>query len=201
MLNYIDIAAAPGPFTSDKVMIIMHGRGDVKESFIPFCRELNMTGMSYRLLDAPEAYSFGYSWYPLPPEPPFKAISHSIELIMEQVKNLGVKSENIFLCGFSQGGALALEVAMQTKQKFAGVVALSPRIFLRKEILDSSYESIDAYIAHGIHDDMIPFEETFNGVNELKKRQMKLKFSKFEMGHEIDILEVMELRDWLNERI
>ena len=201
MLNYIDIPAASGPFVSDKVMIIMHGRGDVKESFIPFCRELNMTGMSYRLLDAPEAYSFGYSWYPLPPEAPFKAISTSIDLILEQIKSLNVKSENIFLCGFSQGGALALEVAMQTKLKFAGVVALSPRIFLRKEILDQTYESIDAYIAHGLHDEMIPFEETFKGINELKKCQMKLKFSQFEMGHEIDILEIMELRDWLNERI
>lgn len=201
MLNFLDIPAAPGPFVSNKVMIIMHGRGDVKESFIPFCRELNMTGLAYRLLDAPDVYGFGYSWYPLPPEPPFESISKSIELILEQIKNLSIPSENIFLAGFSQGGALALELAMQTKLRFAGIIALSPRIFIRDEILNQEYSSTHAYIAHGIHDEMIPFNETSLGVSALKKQKMNIQFSSFEMGHEIDIMEVMELRDWINERL
>ncbi len=201
MLSFIDIPAPDGPFVSDKKMIIMHGRGDVKESFIPFCRELNITGLSYRLLDAPSNFMFGYSWYPLPPEPPFEAIRDAIQLVNQQIKEMKLATENVFLAGFSQGASIALEMAMQEDIKFAGVIALSPRIFPRDEILKKSHKDIDAFIAHGEFDEAIPFTETTNGVNLLKNTSMNIEFHRYDMAHEIDIQEIMDLREWLNERI
>lgn len=202
MLSFTDIPAAPGPFGTAKTMIVMHGRGDVKESFITFCKELNVTGISYRLLDAPTAFMFGHSWYAASPTNPIPDIKKSIILINQHIDDLGVATENIFLAGFSQGGAMALEVAINSEHKFAGVIALSPRIFLREEIISSSQlNNIDAFIAHGEYDEAIPFAETQRGVSTLAEKGMNISFKAFPMAHEIDVMEITALRQWINEKI
>lgn len=202
MLKFIDIPKAASPFESSKVMIVMHGRGDVKESFIPFSKELNVTGLAYRLLDAPTPFMFGQSWYAAAPQDPIPDINQSVLLIQEHIKDLNLATEDIFLAGFSQGGGMALEVALQTKQTFAGVIALSPRIFIRAELIELAKNTKNTFfIAHGEHDNVIPFDETKNGVSSLKAAGCDVNFHNFEMAHEIDVMEILKLRSWVNERL
>tara|TARA_R110000868_G_scaffold132380_3_gene343196 strand:+ start:20366 stop:20974 length:609 start_codon:yes stop_codon:yes gene_type:complete len=202
MLNFIDIPAPEGPYGPAKKMIIMHGRGDVKESFIPITREINVTGLSYRLLDAPSPFMFGYSWYAAAPADPIPDIKKSVALILENIQSLKMATKDIFIAGFSQGAALALEVALASQTAFAGVVCLSPRLFIRDELLNSKMiSSVDCFMAHGQYDEMIPFEETSNGLLKLKEKGLSVEFHSYPMGHEIEIEEIRELRSWLNERL
>lgn len=202
MLNFIDIPQAKGSLGPGKKMLIMHGRGDVKESFIPFVKEVNVTGLGYRLVDAPTPFFFGHSWYPMPPEDPIAEIKRSCELIHECIQTMECPSEEIFLAGFSQGGAMAIEMALTSGLNFAGIVALSPRIFLRDELIEKAKNSnLDYFIAHGKFDDVIPFEETNSRVKELQKCGLKIEFHPFDCAHEIDVLEILALRNWLNERL
>ncbi len=202
MLNYIDIPATEGPYGPAKKMIIMHGRGDVKESFIPITREINVTGLSYRLLDAPTPFMFGYSWYAPPPQSPLADIKESIALILENIDSMKIPRKEIFIAGFSQGAALALEVALASHSSFAGVICLSPRIFIREELLNSKMiSSVDCFMAHGQYDEMIPFEETSKGLEQLKDKGLKVEFHSYPMGHGIEIEEIQALRNWLNERL
>tara|TARA_R110000868_G_scaffold104087_8_gene286305 strand:- start:9144 stop:9752 length:609 start_codon:yes stop_codon:yes gene_type:complete len=202
MLNFIDIPAPEGPYGPAKKMIIMHGRGDVKESFIPISREINLTGLSYRLLDAPTPFMFGYSWYAAAPQNPIPDIKTSIALILENIKSLDISTEDIFIAGFSQGAALALEVALASETRFAGVVCLSPRIFIRDELINSKMlNQIDCFMAHGEYDEMIPFAETHNGIEKLKEKGLNVEFHSYPMGHEIEIEEIQSLRAWLIERL
>lgn len=202
MFQKIDIPAAQGPYGANKLMLIMHGRGDVKESFIPFTHELNVTGLTYQLLDAPEAFLFGYSWYAAPPIDPIPDLKKNSARLLEFIATLDYAPQDIFIAGFSQGGAMAIETALAAQTTFAGVIALSPRIFIRPELLEraSQYQG-DVFIAHGKYDDVILFQETNERQQQLKAQGLKIDFHRFDMAHEIDIMEVLKLREWLNERL
>lgn len=202
MLQHLKIAPTPGPFQSHKAMLIMHGRGDVKESFISFTKELNIAGLEYHLLDAPTPYFFGYSWYPLAPENPIPELTRSLQLLDQYIATLGLKDEDIFLAGFSQGAALAIEHAIMSGRKFAGIVAMSPRIFLRHDLQEKVASCRnECFVAHGTHDEMIPFEETNENIARLQSAGLKVEFYAYEMGHEIDVMEILDLRAWVNERL
>lgn len=202
MLQHLKIDATPGPFQSHKVMLIMHGRGDVKESFVSFTKELNIAGLEYHLLDAPTPYFFGYSWYPLPPEDPIPELKNSLQLVDQYIATLGLQDEDIFLAGFSQGAALSIDHAIMSGRKFAGIIAMSPRVFLRPELINNvSNCANECFVAHGTFDEMIPFEETSENIARLQEKGLKVEFHPYEMGHEIDIMEIMTLREWVNDRL
>ena len=57
----------PSKVPSQKLMIILHGRGDSSRGFTFLPSYLNIDEMNYLLLDAPYYYYGGYSWYDLPP--------------------------------------------------------------------------------------------------------------------------------------
>ena len=200
MLNTHFIPAAPGPFPASKHILIMHGRGDVKESFIPFVKELNLTGVSFTLVDAPNPFMFGYSWYPLPPTNPLQEVREARLQLDQLISSLSFSTEDIFLLGFSQGGAMAIEHGLLSPHNFAGVIALSPRIFLRDELLTIKKASTPIFIAHGKYDDVIPYSETKANVDQLKSAH-QIVFKDYEMGHEIDIMEILDLRKWINEHL
>ena len=202
MLQHLKIDPTPGPFQSHKTMIIMHGRGDVKESFIPFTKELNIAGLEYHLLDAPTPYYFGYSWYPLPPEDPIPELKKSLQLVDNYIASLGLKDEDIFLAGFSQGATLSVDHGIMSGRKFAGIVAMSPRIFLRPDLKEKVPNcKNEFFVAHGTHDEMIPFAETDGNIRKLQEAGLSAEFHSYEMGHEIDIMEILALREWMNERL
>lgn len=54
------------------------------------------------------------------------------ELIEEEEKK-GISSENVFLGGFSQGGAVALYTALTYEKPLAGVVGLSTWLPIHSE--------------------------------------------------------------------
>src|SRR5690606_1010132 len=115
-----------------KIMIIMHGLGDRKESFVDIAAEINVTGLAYLLIDAPRPYPIGHSWYEIPPGNPQIGIHESSEMILKLIDELvsaGHKHSDIFICGFSQGGCMAIQTLLKLETPLAGVVALSPRIY------------------------------------------------------------------------
>ena len=56
-------AVNKGMTSGNKLMIVLHGRGDTLHSYKVFSQELNVTGLNYLLLNAPFVESFGYTWY------------------------------------------------------------------------------------------------------------------------------------------
>lgn len=191
-----------GPTTSTKVMIIMHGIGDHKGPYKELALELNQTGLDYLLLNAPTPYYFGFSWYDLPPKDPIIGIQNSTSNIKELVLELntsGYKSEDIFIAGFSQGGCIAIHSFLEMEETFAGVVCMSPRIYLDK--MNTSFKEVHKstpiFIAHGYSDQAIPFEDVKDQTDIMKKSGLNIEWHEYSMGHEIAINEVQDLRNWL----
>jgi phospholipase/carboxylesterase len=197
-----------GMTDGSKWMIVMHGLGDSLNSYIELCKGINVTGLNYLLVNAPFNHYFGHSWYDLPPAgKPYNRLEQAREKLAGLVKEMndfGIPCKDIFLMGFSQGGLMAIDQFTSQKQLFAGVVALSPRIRVRDDWEKFQVEgkfNTPIFMAHGYYDEQIPYQETFEAANALKENGFSIKFNAYEMGHEIDIDEIRDLREWLNEHL
>lgn len=192
------------PSPHHKVMIVMHGLGDCKENYLPFIGEINVTGLAYVLIDAPRAYPIGSSWYDLPPANPMIGVKESSDMVIkliEELKAHGYQNEDIFLCGFSQGGCIALHTFFNYNQKLGGIVALSPRVFyseLNKSLSDQAKKT-PLFMAHGEFDPVIPYTEVSEAQHLIREQGLDVSFYAYEMEHEIDPIEMKDLREWLNE--
>lgn len=197
----IDISAQPK--TDFKIMLVMHGLGDSLAAYRIFTQEVNITNCHYLLMNAPEEYYGGFAWYQPGPDNPREAIQSPVSLILNEINSLieeGFKKEDILLCGFSQGGCMALAAAMAFAEKLGGVIALSPKTypFMLEEIPQGFLET-PLFLAHGKDDQVIDFDQTKTWFDELSKLHKELHFQEYSMAHEIDIDEIHDLRDWLNE--
>ena len=199
-LNSVHIPMVSKGWTNgNKVMIVMHGLGDSLDSYVDFTKEVNVTGLHYLLLNAPKRYFFGYSWYDLPPENPRIGIDHSVDLLLktiQEIKENGFENEDIFLCGFSQGGCIAMETYFRFQGSLGGLVCLSPRLYLDK--LPEKLNKTPTFIAHGRNDEAIDFNETFHNAQKIKELNPEITFNEYEYGHTFDIDTIMDLREWLN---
>ncbi|MFT6070795.1 MAG: putative esterase [Bacteriovoracaceae bacterium] len=197
----IDISQQPK--TDFKIMLVMHGLGDSLEPYKIFTQEVNVTNCHYLLLNAPEDYYGGFAWYQPGPAEPMQAIKNPVSLIVNEIKALiseGFKKEDILLCGFSQGGCMALAAAMAFGEKLGGVIALSPKTYPPMlENIPKSFLETPLFIAHGEEDSVIPFTDVKQWVENLSKHHDQVQFQSYSMAHEIDIDEIHDLRDWLNE--
>lgn len=196
------------PTSAQKVMILMHGLGDSLESYKIFAKEVNVTGLSYLLLNAPKKYYFGYSWYDIPPKDPIPGIENSVSIIKSLIHDLVKQNEqldyeDIFLAGFSQGGCVSLETAYQLEHKLGGIVLMSPRIYPERlpQGLSKCLRETDIFCAHGTNDPVIDINQTKAGIDHINKLGASSEFYQYEMEHDIDIDEIMQLRLWLNERL
>jgi len=71
----------------------------------------------------------------------------------------GIAYENIYLAGFSQGGAMALYTGLCFDKKLAGIIALSSYIPLRDEFISHKHQAnakTPIFMAHGTMDEVVP---------------------------------------------
>ncbi len=191
---------------SDKLMIVLHGRGDSIRPFYGFDSELNIPEMNYLLLNAPRKFLDGYTWYG---EPPYQKqgvlrIREKLFDLLNDLENQGWKSENIFLFGFSQGCLISADVGLNYPKKLAGVVGISgyfnfyPR--WRTNLAPESQKTPWLF-THGVKDDVLPLDETKFGVEKLKQAGLKVEWVEFDKDHSLLEEEYPIIRRWVREKL
>lgn len=116
------------PIESAKAaMVMMHGRGASAEDILELAPDLKQPGFVYL---APQAA--GNAWYPnsfLAPidsnEPALTSALFTIENILVQLDEVGIRIEHTIILGFSQGACLSLEFVARNARRYGGVVGLS----------------------------------------------------------------------------
>ncbi|GHN02204.1 phospholipase/carboxylesterase [Cytophagales bacterium WSM2-2] len=110
-----------------KALIMLHGRGATAQDILSLRSYLSLEDF---YVVAPQATN--YTWYPYSFLSPLQQnepwLSSALKLIGEivtDVNNAGIKSEDVFFLGFSQGACLTLEFATRNAQKWGGIVALT----------------------------------------------------------------------------
>lgn len=191
---------------SDKLMLVLHGRGDSIRPFFTFQDELNMPEMNYLLLNAPRRFLDGWSWYG---EPPYQKagvlkIREKMFRLLADLEIQGWKHENIFLFGFSQGCLVSADVAMNYPKKLGGLVGVSGyfQFYPRwRSNMTRAARRTPWIMTHGRQDDVLRIEDTKFGVSKLREAGVDVKWHELNKEHVLENREYPLIRSWLREKL
>jgi len=123
------------------------------------------------------------------------------DVIKTQMKE-GFQSTDIFLAGFSQGGAMALYTALELKEPLAGVIALSAYIPLRQSIQVTQPRSTPLFMAGGRFDPIVLPEWTRASAEWLEEQGFnKLSWHEYDMEHSVCMEEIKDIASWLKQHL
>lgn len=189
---------------SDKLMIILHGRGDSAEGFRFFPQELGFSDINYLLLNAPNESYPGYSWYGFPPHQ-LEGIQASSKLLTQTLDILfsdKYSPEKTILFGFSQGSLLTFEFGCRYKEVLAGYLSISGYIYDPEKIIQEMNPKIKEQpwlCTHGYEDPVIPYEVSQEQVEVLQDAGLNVEFKSYHKPHTISAEELSDLRIWIKK--
>jgi len=169
-------------------LVLLHGWGADAEDLFPVGKLLTQDlkdRFEIVSLSAPQPHpsGSGKQWYPLYPHQ-WEQVPNAVLDLERRLNNLcfeQIPIEKTLLLGFSQGGAMALELA--TRKKFAGVFALSSYPHPEwQPVIDMS----PIYLFHGKNDQVVPKDASQKSFDILRENGIKSNLYFFDGGHEID---------------
>jgi len=164
---------------ADKVLIMIHGRGASAQDILKLGLHLHVP--KYALL-APQATN--HTWYPFSfmakaaqNEPWLTSALDTVTQLVQEVLDKGIKSENIYFLGFSQGACLTLEYVTRNAKRYGGVVAFTGGL-IGEEINPANYSGDFAetpmFIGTGNPDPHVPVQRVLDTQDILKKMNAKV---------------------------
>ena len=211
-LEYIQTETGPEPTHS---IIWLHGLGADGNDFVNLPEMLSFGKERVRFIFPhapmrPITINGGMTmrgWYDLQEMPnhgneDLEGLKESSDLViqlLEQEIMRGVTSTNIFLGGFSQGGALSLYLGLRYKQPLAGIVALSsylPTPNLTATETSDANRKTEIFMGHGLNDPIVPIELADISHKTLKGLEYPVVWRTYSMEHSICEAEMRDLRQY-----
>ncbi len=124
-----------------------------------------------------------------------------IEALIEREGERGVAPSRILLAGFSQGGAIALHLALRHARPLAGVIALSTYLVCRNSLPEeasAANREMPLFQAHGTQDPMVLPQFGEQSRDFLLEMGYRVEWHCYPMGHEIHPDEIRDLGQWIN---
>ncbi len=175
---------------SSWTMVVLHGLGDSLAGYRWLPEALGLPWLGYRLVNAPDHYFGGYSWYDFAGNPgPGVERSRGllVDLLERQVAE-GIPSERTFVLGFSQGCLMTLEVGARYPRRLAGCVGISGYVHEPDRLLNSlSPVARDQrfLVTHGDADPLIPLGPVRGQIERLKAAGLNITWREFAKEHTI----------------
>lgn len=175
---------------SRRLMIMLHGLGDSAAGFRWLPEALDMASMNYLLVNAPDPYYGGFSWYDFAGDASI-GVRRSRKLLFELLdaqRAAGFPTEQTILSGFSQGCLMTIEVGLRYPQRFAGLVGISGYVHEPEESLRDLLPMAKQQrflITHGFNDPIIPFEGVRKQIHDLKNAGLNIAWHEFHKAHNI----------------
>ncbi|WP_343617007.1 dienelactone hydrolase family protein [Flavobacterium sp.] len=176
---------------AQKALIMLHGRGAGANDILSIARYLNVSDFA---LVAPQAE--GRTWYPysfLAPinenEPFLSNSLKTVSQVVASVEENGIKRENIYFLGFSQGACLTLEYTSRNADKYGGIIAFTGGL-IGDQVYENHYtgdfKNTPIFMGTSDPDFHVPVERV-NDSEELLKRMGAAVTKKIypDMGHTI----------------
>lgn len=182
-------------------MVMLHGLGDSIEGYRWLPEAMNLPWLNYLLVNAPDEYYGGYSWFDLNDVVP--GVRRSRELVVEVLDSLparGFKPGETTLGGFSQGCLIAIDAGLRYPQRFAGIVGLSGWICEPEKLmieLPPAARQQRLLMTHGIHDPLVPIDPVRKQVPLLKAAGINVEWREFDKVHTIIEDEITLIRDFI----
>jgi len=180
-------AAAPD---SRKLLVVLHGLGDSMEGYRWMPRALGLPWLNVLLVNAPDSYYGGWSWYDFAgnPGPGIERSRALLTILLDDQRSAGFPSEQTVLFGFSQGCLVTLDTGLRYPQRLAGLIGISGYVHEPEALLNdlsAPARETPVLITHGTDDRVIPFAAVREQVNVLKADGLHIEWHEFVKDHTI----------------
>lgn len=192
---------------SKRLLVALHGLGDSTAGYRWLPSALQLPWMNYLLVNAPDPYYGGYSWYDFTGNEAqgIRRSRASLFELLDAQRAKGFLTEETVLFGFSQGCLMTVDVGFRYPHKFGGLVGVSGYVhepaLLLKELSPVAREQRMLF-THGRQDPLIPFDKVRLQVDGLRAAGLSIEWREFEKAHTIagdDELGV--IRDFVSEQV
>ena len=200
-------------------IIWLHGLGADGHDFAPVADELNFpAAVRYIFPHAPQrpvTINGGFvmrAWYDIAhPEidarqdsEGIRASQADVEALIAQEVARGIAPDHIFLAGFSQGGAIALHVALRQSAPLGGVLALSTYLPLTETIAaeaQTTARQAPIFMAHGRNDPVVPYRLGLASREVLLELGYAVEWHEYAMQHSVCEQELHDIGAWLAKQM
>jgi phospholipase/carboxylesterase len=200
-------------------IIWLHGLGSDGNDFVPIVEKLNLQSDLHTRFVFPHAPLQPVSinngavmraWYDIPGQnlnsnedaAGIKISQSAVEKLISREKQIGIKSENIVLAGFSQGGAIALHTGLRYPDKLAGILVLSSYLPLADMLVTEAHQSNSSapiFMAHGHKDTVISPDLAISSKQKLLELGYGVNWNMYQMEHSVCKDEISDISKWLKK--
>ncbi len=199
----------------DSSVIWLHGLGADGHDFEPIVPELRLPESAGVRFVFPHAPSIPVTinggmvmpaWYDIIDMTMDRHIDHDqimkssaeiIKLIQREIER-GIKSERIVIAGFSQGGAVAYQVALTYAVPLAGLMALSTYLATSETIKPhQANQNLPILICHGTYDMVVPEPLGKKAVDAIEYLGYHPEYLTYPIQHSVSAEEIADISDWL----
>lgn len=123
-----------------------------------------------------------------------RASADMVARLIEQERARGLASTDIVVGGFSQGGAVAYELALSYPERLGGLFALSTYFATVDSIgLSEANRQLPVFIGHGSHDPMVVESLGQAALSKLQSLGYQPEYHRYPMEHSLCLEEVQDL--------
>ena len=185
---------------TDRLIVLLHGWGANAQDVAGLIEAISMISIPFKglLPDAPFPHPMvpgGRQWYGFPPGYDFRMkhdfgaqadLQESRKLLTEWMRSLpektGIPLEKTIMGGFSQGGAMTLDVGPTLP--LAAMLILSSYSHLP---IEPCVTSRSVLVLHGNQDPVVPIAQSIETRKQLEKQGQVVTYRTFDMGHEVSL--------------
>ena len=175
---------------SNWLMVALHGLGDCIEGYRWLPPALRLPWLNYLLVNAPDPYYEGFSWYNYEGDAS-PGVRRSYDLLcslLDDQRARGFPTRRTFLFGFSQGCLMTIEVGLRYPHAFAGLIGISGYTHEPKQLihqLSPVARQQRLLLTHGTRDPLIPLVPVREQIAMLKAAGLNIEWREFAKEHTI----------------
>lgn len=204
MPNIEAISAMPNGDKPTHLLVVLHGWGANYQDFVPVAKVLNLNGFGYFFPNAPFDHfqvPGGKAWYALENKE-FTGLAESRKLLFNWLNSLeastGVPLNRIVLAGFSQGGAMTLDVGLTLP--LAALCSFSGYLHYQPQPKEEQVFP-PTMIIHGNQDSIVPLQAAIKARDELTKIGVTVQYQEFDMAHEVQEPAIALFKQFIIDRV
>ena len=200
-LQAISIPPASGK-SAKGLIVLLHGWGANLDDLQSLAPELNLPDYRFLFPDAPFRHPHvpgGKMWYDLDSDN-YEGLPESGQMLLDWLLSLegitGVPLSRTILGGFSQGGAMTLDVGLRLP--VAGLVSFSGYLHGEPE---PTGDLPPVLMMHGVQDGVVPVAVARQAHDILTELGVSVTYGEFNIGHQIITQEIELMRGFVLEAI
>lgn len=186
---------------SKRLLVVLHGLGDSMEGYRDTPELLRIPSLNYLLVNAPDPYYNGFSWYDIygDANPGVLRSRRMLTGLLDSVTK-EFPAESVGLFGFSQGCLMTLETGLRYPKKLACLVGVSGYLNNADTLvseLPAAAKDQRVLWTHGDRDPLIPLEKVRAQMEKVRGAGLNIEWREFQKEHTFIPREIEVIREFL----